>query len=135
MAENCGCYGAEKTMSLFFSNGNETISISDILNSAIPLKDKYWFVFRKTGLLKEINQKIAIDLAEIVLPIYEKRYPTNTAVRECIEAAKQFIAGHISIDVLLEKRRAAYAAAAAASYAAAYAAAAAAAYAAAYASS
>jgi hypothetical protein len=64
------------------------------------------------------------------LPLFEKKYPTNKSVRDCIQATKDFIAGKIKRDQLLEKRAAA--AYAAADAAAAAADAAAAAYAAAY---
>lgn len=138
MQENCGCYKQinGKLDACSFMQ-KETISLSDIVNSEIPLKDKYWFVCKKLA-TKEENQQIAIKVAEIVLPLYEKKYPDNKAPREAIEAANKFIGGHISLNVLIEKRRAAdadadadaaaYAAAAAAyaaatAYAAAYAAA------------
>jgi|SRR5882757_7520157 len=101
MIDNGGCYsddGPEKITELFFSDSTEKeISIKDILSVDIPLKDKYWFICRKCELMKEQNQQIAIDVAEIVLPIYEKKYPDNKSPREAIEAAKLFIAGHISL--------------------------------------
>ena len=46
----------------------EDISLSDILDSEISLKDKYWFVCNKVVSVNECRQ-IAIDVAEIVLPI------------------------------------------------------------------
>lgn len=115
---NCGCYD-EDIEDIIKGHGKETASIHDIMAQDIPLKDKFWFLCKKCELTEEQNQKIAIDMAEIVLPIYEKRYPENQAPREAIEAAKQFIGGHISLETLLEKRRAAAAASAAyAAYAA-----------------
>jgi hypothetical protein len=140
MKENCGCYSVEQLVQCSFMK-NEIVTLTAILNSEIPLKDKFWFVCKKL-LTKEQNQKLAIDVAEMVLPIYEEKYPGDSRVRDCIEATKQFLAGHISLEDLLIKRRAAdsayddaaaaaaadAAAAAAAAYAAAYAA-----YAAAYA--
>lgn len=108
-------------------NGSE-ITLSSIIHSEIPLKDKYWFVCKKLA-TKEQNQQIAIDVATILLPIYERRYPDDLRPREAIEAAKAFISGHISLSDLLAKRHAAadaaYAAAADAAAYAAYAAAAA----------
>jgi hypothetical protein len=70
----------------------------------------------------------AADCAERVLPIFEKRYPNDKRVRECIEGVRAFARGEITRDELIKLRSAAYAA-----YAAAYAADYAAAYAAAYA--
>jgi hypothetical protein len=131
MLANAGCYVDEddtsKLMACSFMQ-KEAITLSDILHSKIPLKDKYWFVCRKLA-TKEQNQQIAITVAEIVLPIFEKRYPDDKRPREAIDSAKSFIAGHISLEELERKRKAAYdayAAAAAAAYAAVAAAAAAA---------
>jgi hypothetical protein len=89
------------------------ITLTEIVQSGIPLKDKYWFVCRKLA-TREQNQEIACSLAEIVLPIFEKRYPEDKRPREAIEAARAYIVGHISLDQLLIKRRAPYAADAAA---------------------
>jgi hypothetical protein len=116
MQDNCGCYEIEHLNSLSFMK-NGIVQLSDIISSEIPVKDKYWFVCKKLA-TKEQNQQIAIAVAEIVLPIYEKRY-NDTRPREAIEAAKQFIAGRITLSQLRQKRYAAADAAAAAADAAA----------------
>ena len=75
---------------------------------------------------------VACDCAELVLPIYEKKYPDDKRVRNCIEVTRKWANGKATIEEVRQARRAAYAAAAAAyaaaadAYAAAYAAAAAA---------
>jgi len=90
------------------------------------------------------NRKLAIFSAKSVLHIFEEKYPEDKRPREAIEAAQDYLDGKISKEELLVKKRAAAAAYAAAdayaAYAAAYAASAAyaaadayAAYAAAYA--
>ena len=109
MEANCGCYLQDELMQCSFMS-SEPVTLESILKSEISLKDKYWFVCKKLA-TKQQNQRIAIAVAEIVLPIYEKRYPDNRAPREAIEAAKEYIAGHISLETLREKRAAAYAAA------------------------
>lgn len=86
------------------------VTLDAIIHSEISLKDKYWFVCRKV-LTKEQNQKLACDVAEIVLPLFEKKYPDDKRPREAIETAILFIAGGCSLDLLIDKRRA-YAAAA-----------------------
>ena len=126
MSENRGCYELSQLNACSFMNSEE-ISLASILDSEIKLKDKFWFVCRKLA-TKEQNQKIAIGVAEIVLEIYESKYPDNKAPREAIQAAKDYLNNTgITLEELRQKR-----AAAAAAYAAAYAADAAA-YAAAYA--
>ena len=62
---------------------------------------------------------VACDCAELVLPIFEKKYPDDKRVRNCIEVTRNWANGKATID---EVRSARYAAAAAA-YAAAAAAA------------
>ncbi len=115
MQDNCGCYYTSDLEACSFM-ASDQIELSSIINSEIPLRDKFWFVCKKIN-TKEQNQKLAIDVAEIVLPIHENRYPEDMRVRECIEAAKQYITRYISLEKLIEKRRAA--AAADATYAAA----------------
>ena len=77
---------------------------------------------------------LACDCAETVLPIWEKHYPNDLRVKDCLDGIQAFLRGEINQEDLLKLRRAAYVAADAA-YAATYVAAAAAyaAYAAAYA--
>ncbi len=131
MHENRGCYSEEQLNGCDFMKQSEEITLDSILSSKIKLKDKYWFVCKKL-LSKEQNKQLAIGVAEIVLEIYEKKYPDNKAPRQAIQAAKDYLAGTINIDELRSKRAAAYDAAADAA-ADAYAAAADAAYDAAYA--
>ncbi|MES2428301.1 MAG: hypothetical protein V4560_15075, partial [Bacteroidota bacterium] len=137
MADNCGCYKPQQLADCSFMQ-SDPVRLESILNSEIPLKDKFWFVCKKLA-TKGQNQQIAIGVAEIVLEIYESKYPDNTAPREAIQADKDYLAGTgITLEQLKQARRnaaaaAAYAAAAAAAYAAAAAAYAAAAAAAAYA--
>lgn len=126
---NRGCYEPEQVAKLSFIK-NEEITIAQILESEIPLKDKFWFVVRKCELSNEQKQHIAIGCAEIVLEIYERKYPNNKAPREAIQAAKDYLAGVIGTDELIRKRSADAAYAAADAYAADAAADAAAAYAA-----
>ena len=116
MHANCGCYSPGQLNARSFMQQPE-ITLSAIINSEILLKDKYWFVCEKLA-TKEQNQQIAIRCAEIVLPIYEAKHPGNKVPREATEAAKLFITGHISIEELLAKQRAAAYAADAAAYAA-----------------
>ena len=122
MANNCGCYSLDELNACSFMNQDE-ITLQSIFESEIPLKDKYWFFCKKVA-TKDQNKKIAIDLAEMVLPIWEKRYPHDKRPHDAIQTAKQYLAGHISMNELITKRRsaaadAAYAAAYAATYAAA----------------
>jgi hypothetical protein len=118
MIANKGCYSVKELEACSFMK-NDNISLKSILQSEIHLLDKLWFLCHKLATNEE-NQEIAIRVAEIVLPIYEEKYPDNKAPREAIEAAKQYLAGKIFSDELMEKRRAANAADYAAMAAAAY---------------
>lgn len=106
MRNNKGCYSLEQLNDCDFMKYDEPITLDMILESSIRLKDKYWFACKKLA-TKEQNQLIAIGVAEIVLEIYEKEYPNNKAPREAIQAAKDYLAGTIGLDVLRTKRAAA----------------------------
>ena len=106
--DNCGCYKEEsEKLEKHILKGRKKISYLDIIESDIPLKDKYWF-FCKKIFTQEQNQRISVILAEIVLPIYEEKYPDNKAPREAIEAAKLYSKKEITSEQLSIKRRAAY---------------------------
>ncbi len=111
MVSNKGCYSLGKLDNCSFMK-NETISLTDIVDSEIELKDKFWFVCKKLA-TKEQNQKIAIGVASIVLEIYEAKYPDNKSPRIAIEVAKLFLEGKATISQLREARSNAAAAAAA----------------------
>mgnify|MGYP006921344668 FL=1 len=119
MKENCGCYEIEKLLSCSFMK-SESVSLQSIIESEIPIKDKFWFLCKKV-LTKDENKKVAIELAKSVLSIYENKYPEDYRPRKAIESAKSYLEGKITKEELIEFRKAAYAAAAAAYAAAAYA--------------
>lgn len=112
MQENCGCYDLRQLNDCSFM-ATESITLESIIDSEIPLKDKFWFCCKKV-FTKEQNQQIAILCAESVLHIYEDKYPNDDRPRKAIQAAKDYLKGNISIDDLIDARRAAYSAAAAA---------------------
>src|SRR6266436_7077427 len=101
-----GCYSKEQVDSLSFMK-KDKFTVLHIVKSEIPLKDKFWFVIRKCELTTRQKQDIAIGVAEIVLSIYESKYPNNSAPREAIQAAKDFLNGLITVKVLRQKRNAA----------------------------
>jgi hypothetical protein len=87
----------------------------------ITHEDKLWVAFRLMP--KENLRLAAADIAELVLPIYEKAYPNDNRPRKAIEAARNGDRD-AARDAAYAARDAAYAAYAArdAAYAAAYAA-------------
>ena len=119
MLANCGCYSEEQLLECSFMN-NEKITLKSILDSEIPIKDKYWFVIKKLTTIRQ-KQQIAITCAKFVLPIYESKYPNDNRPRLAIEKAENYLAGKCTIKELREKRIAVTAAAYAAAYVAAYA--------------
>ena len=124
---NRGCYSPEQVEKLSFIN-KDNISIHDIINSEIKLNDKFWFVKNKTNLTLDNKKQLTLILAEVVLEIYNKKYPDDKRVANCIQGIKDFNANIISreeFNVLRNKCRdakreatAAYAAATAVAYAA-----------------
>jgi len=128
-----GCYADENNKQNNHLLNND-FNIDDVLCADVPLKDKAWFIRHNCEFTDDQFREFAIGCALCVLPIYEDKYPENKAPREAIEAAKAYLKKEIGFDDLMIKRRAAaYAAAAADAADAAYAAYAAAAADAAYA--
>ena len=99
-------YSNENIIRLYFKDGNENINSDIILDSLIPIKDKYWFFCHNVFDEKQ-NQEIAIKLAQIVLPIYEAKYPENTALRDAISTVRLFLNFHplITLDQLIIKEK------------------------------
>jgi hypothetical protein len=50
-----------------------------------------------------MDKETSIAIAEMVLPIFEKHFPQNTAPREAIEASKLYNKNLISKETLLKK--------------------------------
>jgi hypothetical protein len=112
-----GCY-SKKTLDKCSFMVKDNISIIEILDSEIPLKDKSWFIRNSIGLTNLEKSQFAIGCALVVLPIYEHKYPDNDAPRKAIEAAQKYLKSEITLEELKVFRKNAYAAAAAAADAA-----------------
>jgi hypothetical protein len=112
LLDNCGCYPQEYVKKII---QKDEYTILEIVNSKIPLKDKFWFVINNCDLITREKQDLSINCAEIVLPIFEEKYLNDKRPREAIEAAKDYLKGKITKRELTVKRYAAYASAAYAS--------------------
>ena len=86
MEKNCGCYNNNGNLDKLFNcdfmklaemTKVSEISLNAILQSNIALKDKFWFVIKKCDLTANQKIEIAINCAEIVLPIFEQKYNEN----------------------------------------------------------
>jgi hypothetical protein len=103
-----GCYEFNKMFNLVVNNPHETIE--DFLNWDISIKDKFFFLFNYCNLTLRNKQDMALMCAKIVLPVYEKEFPNDSRVTECIHATELFLNGEITLEQLREKRAAADAA-------------------------
>jgi len=104
---NWGCYNnrrQRKQDTIWFT---ENLTISDILDADIPLKDKGWFIRHNCELTDKQLREFAIGCALCVLPIYEAKYSNNLAPRKAIEAAQAYLENTITIEELIAARRAA----------------------------
>lgn len=100
--ENCGCYSKEQIEEIWTGNGEA--NIKEILGIDIPLKDKFWFVIKKCDLSVKEKVKIAVDLSEIVLPIFEEKHPKYQMHRkfiEFIEIANKWLTGSAAADAAI----------------------------------
>ncbi|MHB8413984.1 MAG: putative immunity protein [Acidiferrobacteraceae bacterium] len=96
------------------------INLLHILESN-GVQDTMW-ALRATRAPAQLRVAICADMAESVLPIWERYYPTDTRPHECIDACRQFVLGTLPLDQLRRtgyRTYAAYAASAAASAASA----------------
>jgi len=117
MLDNKGCYSTEQIGMLSFIN-KESISINDILDSEISLKDKCRWVVNNCELTDDKKRELAFLLAKDVVEIYNKKYPNDKRVSDCIKAIEKYNQGKISMDELKTARAAAANAAYYATYAA-----------------
>ena len=98
-----------------------------------------WYAGKKAGPVVDEKRKTLVLAAcagaRLALPIFVKRHPNDTRMRDCLEMAEKWARNEATLEALQVSRRNCYAAADTASSAAAAAAYAAASYAASYASS
>jgi len=59
----------------------------------VPYTDKVWLATKVAPL--KMLQQWSVECAEMVLPNYEKQFPNDTGVRDCLETAKKVIAGEL----------------------------------------
>jgi hypothetical protein len=104
--QNVGCYSQEDAVKIL--KDKPEFTINEILSLDIPPKDKAWFIRKRCEFTDTEFRKFSIGCAWVVLPIFEDKYPENKAPREAIEAAEQYLVGTIDLDVLRQKRNAAY---------------------------
>jgi len=74
----------------------------------IPHNNKEWLIRKMVNV--NILKWWSLECAKSVAHIYNKKYPNDNRVNECLKANKDFLLGLISLDELLIKRRAATAA-------------------------
>ena len=75
---------------------DEPLELRTILESN-GLNDTFWALKAVEGKAKEIRL-FAADCAEMVLPIYEKRYPDDSRPRMAIQAARDYANGLITLE-------------------------------------
>jgi len=116
--KNMGCYIKDNKhdfISELFGN-RKSVNIQTLIQSnKIPFKDRAWFLCYSCDLSKKQKVNFAIGCAEIVVNLYNNKYPNDKRVDNAIVAAKEYIMSNTIADA------AAYAAYADAAAAAAYA--------------
>jgi hypothetical protein len=89
------------------SSLDKEISIKEIVESN-GLNDAIWALRAVDN--AEALTLLSIEAAEFVLPVYEKRFPGDMRVRDCIDACKKYVREEISRYELIEKKNSAAAA-------------------------
>ena len=117
----CEGYGTDRVKGLWA--GRESLTPLEILGLDIPIEDRFWVVLRYDTIGQKLCDEIACDIADHVLPIFEREYPDDKRPREAIEITRLHIAGKATGDARDVARAAAWAAAGDAATATAWAAA------------
>jgi hypothetical protein len=108
MTSNRGCYSREKMLNVKCVK-EDNITLENLFND-LPIKDFCWFLIRKCDLTLIQKQRLALNCAKQVLPIYQKQCPKDNRVKECIKATELYLDDKISLDDLRIKRTSADAA-------------------------
>jgi hypothetical protein len=91
----CSRYPRERIKKLM--GRKKYITLDDIWKAKLDYKDDYfWLALRKEFISKHNLHKIAIYAAELVLPIFEEKYPDDKRPWQAIEAKKKWLRGEIS---------------------------------------
>jgi len=86
----CEGYSMERVHALFA--GRESVTPLEVLKaSEIPPPDRLWVVLRKDVLDEDTLRLLACDFAEMVLPLYESRYPRDMRPRNAIQATRAWV--------------------------------------------
>lgn len=103
---NCGCYARDKMNSIdlcsFMEDESEFVTLSSIIESEIPLKDKYWFVCNhindecdKIKLIEYVYNRVISYVGNLTIE--------NGVIKEALSAAVEYLRGIISETVKKER--------------------------------
>lgn len=102
---NCYPFTKEE-LSYFHFMKKDNIQLESIILEAIPIAKKFKFVCHNLKKKEEIP-KIALDIAGIVLPIFEEANPEDNRMRDAIAAGRDYQNGRISTQEFGKKTQAA----------------------------
>lgn len=89
----------ELTTYSFLQKKGDVITLKDIIDSDIPLTDKFRWLCSNVLTVRE-SRLLAIQCAEFTLAVFERKYPNDLRPRKAIQAAKDFLEGNIKIKQL-----------------------------------
>lgn len=83
------------------NNVDDNYKINLLMDTSNSTSDILWVINNKITKLSDkeikiISVKVAIFSAELVLPIFEKKYPNDNRPRKTIEAAKSYLENPIA---------------------------------------
>jgi hypothetical protein len=95
----CDTYPRERIKKLM--GRKKYVTLNDIWKAKLDSKYDYlWLALREEFISEHNLHKIAIYAAELVLPIFEEKYPDDKRPRQAIEAKKKWLGGEISDEEL-----------------------------------
>ncbi len=90
------------------TEADDTVVTIKHLLDIYGVKDAVWVIFQCIDGKEKEKQHMLVDMAEVVLPKYEDKYPGDNRVRDCIQATRDFIEEKINEEKLEEYRKAAW---------------------------
>lgn len=90
-----GCFEREQIVGLM--QGFDPVTLDQVLGAEFPFNDKAHFIITKGDLTDRQKQILNINIAEVVLPLFEKEYPKNDYARNAIKSAKAYLENKITL--------------------------------------
>jgi hypothetical protein len=94
----CGRYPREAVAKLFGKRKKATPKL--VAAAKIPAEYRLWLLLRWPGMDESRRRLLAADVAEHVLPIFERDHPDDKRLRTAIDVARRYARGEETVGAL-----------------------------------